>query len=437
MLMAALGSSCAGSQPPAPAAPAPPRNADHVSLEVFRLLRADDVGAVVELFSMRLSSALTSNDLREVWRAVIDELGPLRSYTIVERGREGALDTRSVALVFERGRARGMVAIDSTTGEVGGLWVVPDEGKGPAEAPSGERPLPPGVVARSLVVGSAPIKLEGILTTPAGPGPFPAVLLVHGSGPQDRDETIGPNKPFKDIAESLAQKGVACLRYDKRTRAYPKLPDADKITVEDEVIEDALAALQILAAQPEVRRDGIFVVGHSLGAQLAPEIGARSRAVAGLVLLAPPGRKLTDMVIEQLQTLKSVPAEEIAKLKVQAARIAAGEADPRERFMGVPAAYFTDLLRRDPFAQARALGLPILALRGDRDYQVTAEDQGRWKAALGGQAGFEAHTLPRLNHLFIEGTGTPGPAEYARPGRVHPIVSVRIAAFVKRWLPPR
>jgi dienelactone hydrolase len=292
-------------------------------------------------------------------------------------------------------------------------------------------------VGRSLVVGSAPIKLEGILTTPAGPGPFPAVLLVHGSGPQDRDETIGPNKPFKDIAESLAQKGVACLRYDKRTRAYPKLPDADKITVEDEVIEDALAALQILAAQPEVRRDGIFVVGHSLGAQLAPEIGARSRAVAGLVLLAPPGRKLTDMVIEQLQTLKSVPAEEIAKLKVQAARIAAGEADPRERFMGVPAAYFTDLLRRDPFAQARALGLPILALRGDRDYQVTAEDQGRWKAALGGQAGFEAHTLPRLNHLFIEGTGTPGPAEYARPGRVHPIVSVRIAAFVKRWLPPR
>src|SRR6185437_11029464 len=99
-----------------------------------------------------------------------------------------------------------------------------------------------------LSVSSAAGPLPGTLTVPAGDGPFPAVLLIAGSGPNDRDETIGPNKPFADLARALAMHGIASLRYDKRTFVYGK--NSRVGNVDDEVTDDALAALQTLAKQP-------------------------------------------------------------------------------------------------------------------------------------------------------------------------------------------
>lgn len=143
------------------------------------------------------------------------------------------------------------------------------------------------------VAADADYPLPGLLTLPDGAGPFPAVLLVHGSGPQDRDEAVGPNRPFRDLAVGLADLGVASLRYDKRTFAHGKrLADAlqGRLSVEEEVIRDALCAAALLRAEPLIRPDRVYLLGHSMGGMLAPRIDAEGGAFAGLIFWAgtPP-----------------------------------------------------------------------------------------------------------------------------------------------------
>jgi len=198
-------------------------------------------------------------------------------------------------------------------------------------------------------------------------------------------------------------------------------------TIEEEVMIDALAAAQVLRARPEVDRDRVFVVGHSLGALLAPEIAVRSGGIAGVVLLAPPGRPPWDIVLEQMRYL-GTPDAEVAEVERKVALLKQGKLGD-EPFMNAPQAYWQDWAGRDGVAMAKKLKRPILILRGDRDYQVAVEDVEAWKKVLAGTPHVEFVALPGLNHLFILGSGKPGPAEYDVPGHVEPVVIERIAAF--------
>ena len=141
---------------------------------------------------------------------------------------------------------------------------------------------------REVQIGEGEWVLPGTLSIPVGDGPFAAVLLVHGSGPNDRDEAIGPNKPFRDLAWGLASQGIVVLRYDKRTKVYPeKMSDLlNTLTVKEEVIDDVLEAVSLLRSIPEVDSQRIVVLGHSMGGYLLPRIGAADRGIAGLVVLA-------------------------------------------------------------------------------------------------------------------------------------------------------
>lgn len=294
----------------------------------------------------------------------------------------------------------------------------------PTPAPSPATPDAPALRSVDVEVGSAPYLLKGTLTLPAGDGPFAATILIHGSGPNDRDGSVGANKPLKDLAEGLAAYGVATLRYDKRTYAH-KL--TNNITLDEEVVLDAIAAVQLLKSRREVDPQRIFVAGHSLGALLAPEVAVRSAPVAGVVLLAPPGRAPWDSVLAQLRYLEA-PANMIADAEQAVAQIKAGK--PDASLLGVPAAYWRDWASRDGVAMAKQLARPILILRGDRDYQVTDEDLDAWRRGLQGYPRVTFSIIAGANHLFIKGTGKPGPAEYYAPGHVEPAVIVQLAAFM-------
>ncbi|MDR0916762.1 MAG: alpha/beta hydrolase, partial [Oscillospiraceae bacterium] len=114
--------------------------------------------------------------------------------------------------------------------------------------------------------------VQGVLTLPDGAEPCPAVVLLQGSGPQDYDESVAMNKPFRDIARGLAERGIASIRFTKRTLTYPERIQAKlaDLTVREECIDDALAAKSLIAAEPRVDTDRIFLLGHSLGGMLAP-----------------------------------------------------------------------------------------------------------------------------------------------------------------------
>src|SRR5262249_8686695 len=176
-------------------------------------------------------------------------------------------------------------------------------------------------------VGEGEWALPGTLAVPTGSGPFPAAVLVHGSGPHDRDETVGPSKPFRDLAWGLASQGVAVLRYEKRTREHgAKLAGAKDLTVKEEVLDDALAAVALLRKAKGIDGQRVFVLGHSLGAMAAPKLGERDPAIAGLILLACPSRPMADVLIEQLDYVLSVSPSAgqkaaVAKLKAQAERL--------------------------------------------------------------------------------------------------------------------
>jgi dienelactone hydrolase len=295
-----------------------------------------------------------------------------------------------------------------------------------------------------FTVGSGEWSLPGTLTLPVGiTGPLPAVVLVHGSGPNDRDETILANKPFRDLAWGLAGKGIAVLRYEKRTKEHAAQIVAaglSQFTVKEETINDALSAAAQLRQTDGIDPKRIFILGHSLGGTVAPRIGQADPNLAGLIILAGSTRPLEDLMVEQnryMLTLGGKPSEEdqaklneligeVAKVK----KLTAADASSPVLLLHAPPQYWLDLREHEPLAAAKTLRMPLLILQGERDYQVTKADFAGWKSALGSQPGVTFKLYPDLNHLFIAGEGKSTPDEYERPGHMAESVIGDIAEWI-------
>jgi hypothetical protein len=309
--------------------------------------------------------------------------------------------------------------------------------------------LPAGLVERDVTV-PGPVPLPGVLTVPSGPGPFPGVVLVHGSGAGDRDETMPgvPNKPFRDIAWGLAQRGIVVLRYDKRPHVDPQWFAGKAFTVFDETIQDALSALTVLRSQPDVDAHRTFQLGHSLGGMLAPRIALADGKLAGIIIMGGATEtRLVDQMVRQMAYIDSITPGGGHKLSDAFAPTAARlrtltPADTSDHAAipglgGTGAAYWVDLDGYDPGAVMRSVQVPALVLQGMRDYQVPPDQLDDWLKAVGPRSDITVKRYPGLNHLFMVGTGVPSPTDYNTLGHVDAQVITDIAQWIKRQAPAR
>ncbi len=316
-----------------------------------------------------------------------------------------------------------------------------------------QEPKPPFPYRAEDVHVSVPgtnVVLAGTLTLPRGSGPFPAAVLVTGSGPQDRDETIMGHKPFLVLADYLTRHGVAVLRYDDRGVGR-STGDFAAATTRD-FAKDALAAVEFLHRRAEIAHDRIGVIGHSEGGLIAPMVAAESSDVAYIVLLAGPGLPGEQIIQEQGELIGAAmgtPKDILALNRRVQARLAEVVAKEPDRAAAVPklraileeardslppeareeatrtmdatirqvnSPWFRFFLSYDPRPTLERVKVPVLAIGGSKDLQVPAKQNlAEIKQALrrGGDKDVTTVLLPGLNHLFQKAE-TGAPSEYAK-----------------------
>ena len=308
----------------------------------------------------------------------------------------------------------------------------------PAPAPS---PLPTPVALPAARFSSTNVtfasgdgtRLAGTLTVPnAGAAPYPAVVLVHGSGPENRDEQIGPNAVFLQLATALSNAGFTVLRYDKR--GIGKSGGNARSTTRDDLLQDVEAALHFVRAQSSVDRSRVFLLGHSEGGELVPSVAAVTPGVAGIVLMAPPALPLAEISMEQ--TLESVPPSKRAQ-----ARSAEAAALANIRSGASPGmTWYRSSMDVDPVKAIAQVRVPVLILQGGADVQVLPKDLPRLAdAAKQHNAHVTVHLFSGDNHLFMRALpGTESSPQAALkqyltvPDRIDPAVLRTMIGWLKQ-----
>ncbi|AJG40466.1 dipeptidyl aminopeptidase [Thermotoga sp. RQ7] len=381
-------------------------------------LTSEDFETALSMCTDQVRKQLSLQNLSSIWNSLKSQLGGFKEIVAYEKTTQGEYEIYIFTLRFEKEDISALITIDKE-GKVAGLFFTQS---------AGAKYEPPDYAnlesfeEKDISVNGLP----GKITIPEGKGPFPAVVLVHGSGPNDMDETIGPNKIFRDIAYGLSSNGILVLRYHKRT--FVEKMDPTSLTVEEEVIKDALEAVRILKQREDVSR--VYVLGHSLGAMLAPEIAERSKA-DGVIMIAPPARPLEDLMEDQLKYLQSLGlADNIEETLKILEKLRKKEFPPDEIVLGVSAKYFYDLRERQPVLTAKRLSVPMLLIFGGRDYQVSEKDQEIWTKELSDKENVKIVVFEDLNHLMMTGEGKSTPVEYMKKEHV----DKRVIDAIVEWM---
>ena len=405
-------------------------------------LLTGDVASVYDQFNDQVHAAVTADQLAQAMAGVQQQSGAFQE--IVGVREDAAHNAIIVTVNFEQATLDARVVYDAD-GKVGGLNFVPAATAEATEVPVAPPPSyadPATFTEQDVTVGD--YDLPGVLTYPNTTDLVPAVVMLSGSGPNDRDETIGPNKPFRDIAQGLAAQGIATLRFDKRTFAAAAASiDVVSFTVQGEYVDDAIAAIELLRNSEGIDPERVFLLGHSQGGYIAPRVVAvAGDDLAGVIYVAAAATSLPEAVLRQTRYLvehtpgvtnaqKEAAIAQAQSVIEQIDALTKDSPADEEIFYGYPA-YWLDLRDYDPVAVAQTLDLPMLFVQGGRDYQVTvADDLTLWQAALGDRANVTIKEYADLNHLLMTGEGDSVPAEYQVPGNVAQPVIDDMAAWVK------
>ena len=389
---------------------------------------------VFDQMSATTQTQINATVLAQGWNSTMPIYGKATSFDVVKITPNNNLTEVEISLQCERTPVKISIVFDANQ-QIAGLQL--------SSYPK-EIAKPIGMVEQSLVVQTGEYKLPAILTLPNAIGNFPVVVLVHGSGANDKDENISGTKVFRDIAYHLAEQGIATLRYDKRTYTYMQevALNPSAFDYEEEVIDDALSAINLVKTLPQVNKDEVYVLGHSLGAMSVPMISTKDSGVKGYIMVAGPARNLIDVVLEQVDYLATLqglnPIQKTAYMAQTNATanvvrtLKEDSVTPELNFMGINNRVWTDLNSYNQVATAKEMTEPLFIIQGGRDYQVTMEDFNLWKTYLSGHSNVTFKDYPNLNHLLVEGTKKSTPNEYYIPHEISKEVTIDIGNWIKK-----
>jgi dienelactone hydrolase len=300
--------------------------------------------------------------------------------------------------------------------------------------------------SEKIIVGKGTeFPLDGLLTLPDGTkGHVPAVVMVHGSGSSNMDEKVMKLTPFRDLAEGLARHGIASIRYDKRSFVHAKKMLKQIITVKEETIDDAVLAINILKSDPRIDAEQIFILGHSMGAMLAPRIDCEGGDVRGLILMAGSPYRLEDIMVRQFgqakgsksyMKLAAIIEDKVFTKKFDGLYEMSDEEAKSKKFAGgTTLYYFKEMGQKTAADYLLKSEKPVLIMQGGRDFQVLADDDyQKFKELLAERSNTFYKLYPQLNHVFVDAIYddiSKAAKEYSTERHIGEEVITDIASFI-------
>lgn len=414
---------------------------EELALALVANMQSGEFAAVFDTFTPEMQEALSAEDLEAAWLNVTAAIGTYTAHRALSVKENNGIIS---AEVIEDYSEMGLVFLIAFDGEnrVAGLRL--------NYAPLEETVEASGNFTEESITVTADenYPLDGILTLPNGVEKPPVVVLVHGSGPSDKDETVYMNTFFKDLAHALAEQGVASIRYDKRTYTYGEeiaAMDATDEFIRIETLDDANAAIALALADGRVDPARVYLGGHSMGGMLMPAILAENPQLAGGISMAGTLRQLWevsyDQNVEAMEVLlPTLTAQELADLQPQLDQIeydfavlrnGLAAASGSGMLLGVPVAYWQSLEKYSGMNYLDEITAPMLILQGTADFQVFPEtDYLLWQQALSGRDNVQFYLYEDLNHLFMPTAGYRTVEEYTVKRTVDALFVADIAAFV-------
>ncbi len=407
--------------------------------ELITNLNNEDYVSASKDFDTKMKTAFKETQMKEVWVGLTNQVGTLVNITDIKSTAKGDFLEIIVVCRFEKAILDAKIYCNGE-GQLSGFFI--DQHKEDYQYIKPDYVISDNFIEKDIIIGDG-IDLKGKLTIPKGNGQFPCVILVHGSGPNDMDETYGPNKIFKDIAWGLASRGIAVIRYNKRTYSNRYVgDDVMNMTLKEEVIDDVVSAFDYGVNHQNINPDRIFVLGHSLGGMCVPRIAEQIYDAAGFISFAGTLRSFKDILPEQYNYIFGLDGEyseeeekSLRQLNRQIEFTFSSTLDenfPADSLaLGIPPKYWMDYNKYDWVEAAELMEQPILIMQGGRDYQITEKnDFAYWKLILKDKYNAEYKVYPKLNHYFIAGEGEPNPDEYMSPGHVKENVIIDIVTWV-------
>ncbi|MDA3912408.1 MAG: alpha/beta fold hydrolase [Bacteroidales bacterium] len=412
---------------------------DTVSNRFLEYIQAADYEAAVALFSESLSAELPADKLKTTFERQIRVNGDM---IVRDRVIKTFYIPHDIVYRFLWFGDKGFrLYFKMKDAQITGLMLIPQNQTNQYTEP--EYANLQNFRVQHVLIQSGKYGLTGEFFQPTKTADFPVVVFIHGSGPNDRDEGMYGNRPFRDIAYGLADYGIGSLRFDKSSYLFGEFVIEEKTyTVWDEIGVDVTNIVSYLNQTQGIDNERIILFGHSLGANQMPRL-LDSLSVAGAIMAAGNARPLQDLLYEQFKFLYKVDGDfsdadkrRLKQLKEQIDNLEKlREIDPADADftlpLGVSPYYWKDMIMYDPIESLQQVDEPILLIQGEGDYQVSMKDYKMFRRALRKRKlPYEAKSYEKVNHLLIENVGEPSTKEYERPSHVEHYIIKDVAEWI-------